>query len=244
MRQLKVSISELLFTLFIYAIGIFIVGFSIFPGALLCFKILHASAGLAVGWGILALCFGAIAGYLIYGISLIFISGALRWLFHLNLKEGEYPRGSAGAFKWVLANSLVLIVSTTFMDFILLTPLINLFYRFMGAKLGKSVQINSKNCSDLSLLEIGDNAVIGGHATVIGHSVERGRLILKKVKIGKNVTIGLNSVVLPGTEIGDGATIAAGAVLVKNTFVEPGSVYAGVPAVKVTFVTAAAPISC
>ena len=84
---------------------------------------------------------------------------------------------------------------------------------------------------NLSLLEIGDEAVIGGHSTVIGHSVERGRLVLKKVKIGKRVTIGLNSVILPGAQIGDGAIIAAGAVLMKDAVVEPRSVFVGVPAI-------------
>ena len=170
------------------------------------------------------------AAYFIYGICLIFIVGIVRFVFRLSLKEGEYPIYSLGALKWAVTNSLVLVVSNTFMDFILLTPFMNIFYRLMGAKLGKNVQINSKSCADLSLLEIDDEAVIGGHATVIGHSFERGRIILKKVKIGKRALIGLNSVVLPGVVIGERAIIAAGAVLAKNTIVEPRSVYFGVPA--------------
>lgn len=100
------------------------------------------------------------------------------------------------------------------------------------ARLGKHVQINSKFCADLSLLEIGDGSVIGGHATVIGHSFEREKLILKKVKIGRQVVVGLNAVILPGVEIGDGALIAAGAIVPKNTTVVPGSVYLGATADK------------
>jgi acetyltransferase-like isoleucine patch superfamily enzyme len=132
--------------------------------------------------------------------------------------------------RWMFINALYYLLSITFMDFILLTPLSVLAFRLLGAKVGRNVQINSKNCADLSLLEIGDNSVIGGHATVICHSFERGRLILRRVRIGKNVVIGLNSVVLSGSEIGDGAFITAGAVLGKNKVVEPHSVYAGVPA--------------
>jgi len=48
--------------------------------------------------------------------------------------------------------------------------------------------------------------------------------------VGKNVTIGSNSIITPGCEIGDNAIIGAGAVLLKNTKVEPRSVYYGVPA--------------
>ena len=118
------------------------------------------------------------------------------------------------------------------MDFMLLTPFANLFYRMMGAKLGLNVQINSKNVADLSLLEIGNNSVIGGNATVIGHIFERKGLKLKKIKIGSNVVIGLNAVIMPGCEIGDNAVIGAGAVLLKDTKVEPRDIWFGIPAGK------------
>lgn len=97
----------------------------------------------------------------------------------------------------------------------------------MGAKLGLNVQINSKFCADLSLLEIGEGSVIGGHATVIGHSFERRGLLLKKVRIGRHAVIGLNAVLLPGVEVGDRAIVAAGAVVPKGTRVAADSVYLG-----------------
>ena len=231
MNWFVILLIQLLFTLVLYGFGIVLIGLSIFPGVALCFKIWHLVSGFTWEWKALFLSFGIIAGYFLYGICLIFVVGIFRWVFRLKLKEGEYPMHSLGALKWMLVNALVQVVSNTFMDFMLLTPFVNIFYRLMGAKLGKNVQINSKYCADLSLLEIDDRAVIGGHATVIAHSFERGRLILKKVRIGKNAVVGLNSVVLPGAEIGDGAILAAGAVLNKNAVVEPRSVYVGVPAV-------------
>ncbi|MBU4304860.1 MAG: hypothetical protein KJ893_04450 [Candidatus Omnitrophica bacterium] len=231
MKGVAAAAIQLVFTLFLYGIGIFIIGLAIYPGAGLCMFLWRAGVGYALHVRLLMLCLGVSAAYFIYGICLIFLVGAVRVVFRLSLKEGEYPMQSPGALKWALVNSLVLLVSNTFMDFILLTPFITIFYRLMGAKVGRNVQINSKYCADLSLLEIADEAVIGGHATVICHSFERGRLILKKVKIGRRAVVGLNSVILPGTEIGEHAIIAAGAVLGKNTNVEPRSVYCGVPAI-------------
>lgn len=230
MKPLMITIIQLLFTLFLYLLGVIIIGLSIFPGVMLCFTTWNAAVSLPFAARVLLFCLAVSAAYFIYGICLIAITGCLRIVFRLSLQEGEYSMTSPGAFKWAFINALILVVSHTFMDFILLTPFINLFYRLMGAKIGKNVQINSKYCADFSLLEIGDGAVIGGHSTVIGHSFERGRLILKKVKIGKRAIIGLNSVILPGCEIGDGALISAGAVLSKNTIVEPRAVYFGVPA--------------
>jgi acetyltransferase-like isoleucine patch superfamily enzyme len=148
----------------------------------------------------------------------------------LNLKEGEYRIASLGIYRWMFINGLYMIASITFMDFIMLSSFSIMFFRLMGAKVGRNVQINSKKCFDLSLIEIGDNVVIGGYSTIMCHSFERNRLILRKVKIGNNVVLGLNSVVMCGAQIGDGAFITAGAVLGKNKQVPAHSVYAGVPA--------------
>jgi hypothetical protein len=230
MNDEAVGVFQVLFTLFMYLLAIFIIGLSIFPGVALCFYAWKMSALSALWFRILSLCMSFAAAYFVYGFCVMFITGIVRILFNLTLSEGEYPVGSLGSLKWMLANALVQLVSNTFMDFMILTPFITLFYRLMGAKVGKNVQINSKRCADFSLLELEDGCIIGGQATVIGHSFERGRLILKKVKIGKHAVIGLNSVILPGCQIGDGALIAAGAVLQKNTIVEPRNVFFGVPA--------------
>jgi acetyltransferase-like isoleucine patch superfamily enzyme len=205
-------------------------GLALTPGLSLCYYAWLHTAGLVMMTRMILIGCALAAAFFLYGITLIVIVGLLRIVFRLNLKEGEYHIVSAGAARWFFVNALYMLVATTFIDFILLTPLANLFYRLMGAKLGLNVQINSKFCADISLLEIGDGSVIGGHATVICHSFERNKLILKKVKIGSKVIIGLNSVILPGCEIGDGALIAAGSVLSKNTHVGPHEVYCGVPA--------------
>jgi acetyltransferase-like isoleucine patch superfamily enzyme len=229
-RTLSVTLVHFLFAACLYIFGILIIGSAIFPSALLVHYVWVHTATFYSILRLLLICFSVAMAYFVYGFSLILIVGFLRAALRLNLKEGEYRATSVGMMRWMFINAMYIVVAITFMDFILLTPLAAFFFRIMGAKLGKNVQINSKNCADLSLLEIGDNTVIGGHATVICHSFERGRLILRKVKIGKNVVIGLNSVVLSGADIGDGAFITAGAVLGKNKIVEPHSVYAGVPA--------------
>jgi acetyltransferase-like isoleucine patch superfamily enzyme len=230
MKWLFTTILQVVFSLALYAMGVVLIGLSVFPGALLVIKVFNGTAAFSLPLRALPVCLAVAAAYFIYGLVLIFLVGGVRTVLNLNLKEGEYPIPSFGAFKWAFVNSLFLVVSVTFMDFILLTPFCNLLYRLMGVKMGKNVQINSKNVADISLLEIGDRSVIGGNATVICHSFERSRLKLKKVKIGKDVVIGLNSVILPGVEIGDRALIAAGAVLLKDTKVGHGELFYGVPA--------------
>lgn len=68
---------------------------------------------------------------------------------------------------------------------------------------------------------IGNNVSIGHHAIVHGCTVE------------DNVLIGMGAIVMDNAFIGTNSIIAAGAVLLENTRVEPGSIYAGVPAKKI-----------
>ncbi len=203
---------------------------ALWPALLLVHSVWGNSGVYALALRFWLVALSLILAYFLYGFTLILLLGGLRVILKLNLKEGEYYIGSLGAFRWMFINGLYMIVSLTFMDFIQLTPFAVLFFRLMGAKVGKNVQINSKQCFDLSLVEIGDNAVIGGYATIMCHSFERGRLILRRVKIGKNVVLGINSVVMAGCQIGEGAFITAGAILGRNKQVAPHSVYAGVPA--------------
>ncbi len=230
MRYFLIILGQILFSLFLYLMGVLIFGLSLVPSLYLIWRVWLAIEGWAVFWRLLILGFSLAGGFFLFGLSLIFIVGGLRSLLRLRLKEGVYPLVSLETVKWIFNSSLYAAVNFTFINFILLTPFVNLLQRFLGARLGKNVQINSRFVFDAPLLEIGDNTVIGGGAVIIGHQVERGFLKLKRVKIGKNVTIGSNAIISPGCEISDNAIIGAGAVLLKNTKVGPRQVWYGVPA--------------
>lgn len=69
-----------------------------------------------------------------------------------------------------------------------------------------------------SVVEIGDDVSIGHNVVVHGAKIENGALI------------GMGAIILDHAVIGEGAIIAAGSVILSGTQVEPGSIYAGVPA--------------
>jgi carbonic anhydrase/acetyltransferase-like protein (isoleucine patch superfamily) len=68
---------------------------------------------------------------------------------------------------------------------------------------------------------IGDNVSIGHNAIVHGCMVH------------PDVLIGMGAIVMDNAEIGSNSIIAAGAVVLEGTKVEPGTIWAGVPARKV-----------
>lgn len=69
-----------------------------------------------------------------------------------------------------------------------------------------------------SKIFIGNDVSIGHNVTIHGASVMDGALI------------GMGATVLDGAVVGEGAIIAANALVLSNTIIEPGSIYAGVPA--------------
>ena len=171
------------------------------------------------------------AGYFAFGLALVAILPVARWVtLARGTPVGRFPYVSVGAWRWASYNALTLILRFAFVNWIRVTPILPLYHRLMGAKIGRRVQINTAVVADQNLIEIGDDTVIGGDVTLVCHAAERGRLVTAPVRIGKRVTVGLMAVIFPGCEIGDGAVIAAGAVLSKGTRVGPGEVWAGVPA--------------
>src|SRR3990167_5787293 len=230
MTWILMTVGQLIFSLFMYAMGAIFFGAAMVPGLALVIKTWNWSALFDLLPRLFFVGTSIALGYFLFGLTLILLVGLFRTLFNLKLKEGSYTLFSPEALKWAFIGSLYLMINYTFIDFILLTPFANLLFRLLGAKLGKNVQFNSKYVYDATLLEIGDNTIIGGGAIIIGHIVERGKLKLKKVKIGKNVTVGSHCTIMPGCEIGDGAVIGASAVLLKDTKVEPRDVWFGIPA--------------
>ncbi len=71
-------------------------------------------------------------------------------------------------------------------------------------------------------------------STTIGNNVSIGHnAIVHGCVIHDNVLIGMGAIVMDNAVIGSDCIIAAGAVVLENTSVEPGSIYAGVPARKI-----------
>jgi acetyltransferase-like isoleucine patch superfamily enzyme len=179
-----------------------------------------------------ALMVGAFLAYFSYSICVLFVVGAFRFLTRAGTPLGRYPYYSMKGYQWASYNALILLVRYTCINFLRVTPFLNLLHRLMGMKLGARVQINTAVIGDSNLIEVGDDTVIGGDVTLVAHAAERGDLVTAPVKIGSRVTVGLMAVIFPGVEIGDDAVIAANAVLKKGTKVGPGEIWGGVPAMK------------
>ncbi len=214
----------------LHLLAVAVLGFSLFPMVYFLYWVWKAMGVYAVWLKILAFSFSVALGYFLFGLTLIFLCVAAKNIFGFKIAPGLYTMYSMQAMRWMGYNSLVLIANGAFLDVLRISPFQTLFYRWMGAKVGQNVNVNTAGLADLSMLEIGDDSVIGGGVALICHAFDRGLLRLETTCVGSRVSIGLGSVVMPGCRIGDGASIAPCTFLHRGTIVSPRGVWGGNPA--------------
>jgi carbonic anhydrase/acetyltransferase-like protein (isoleucine patch superfamily) len=107
-----------------------------------------------------------------------------------------------------------------------------------------SVWFNAVIRGDVNFIKIGnkvnvqDGVVIHctyeKNSTTIGNNVSIGHnALIHGCTIYDNVLIGMGAIVMDKCEVHCNSIVAAGSVLLEGTIVEPGCIYAGVPAKKV-----------
>jgi hypothetical protein len=160
----------------------------------------------------IVLAVAAVAFLYIYAILIYRI-----FLHVFPLREGEIPQGSGQEFIYhVYVLFYLMLFYPVIRSGIPPAPLMRLFYRALGARLGPNTY-SQGILHDPPFVEIGANSVVGQSALLIPHVIEGTRLAHYPIRIGDNVTVGAAATVLAGVTIGDGAVVSAGAVVPKGT---------------------------
>ena len=168
-------------------------------------------------------------GYLIFGLTYLVLVVVIRKLIGFRSREGDYPFLSSYAIRWAFLGSLVGLAKILILDHLKGMPILNTFFRLMGARIGRNVLINTCNLFDFDLLEIGDDTFLGGDAVIIGHVGEKGLLKIRPVRIGARCTVGQSSVVFPGATMEEGSVLGALSLLPKGKTLPRGTVWGGNP---------------
>jgi non-ribosomal peptide synthetase-like protein len=111
------------------------------------------------------------------------------------------------------------------------SPLLNLYLRALGAKIGRGVAIFSRNvpvCADL--LTIGEGTVIRKDSFLSCYRAHDGVIQTGSVTLGKNVFVGEMTVIDIGTSMGDGSQLGHSSSLHTGQAVPAGESWHGCPA--------------
>lgn len=177
---------------------------------------------------------------LILGISMLSIACSLgmvsfviimKWLLIGKIKPDMKPLWHSFIWK----NDLILywydvIVLPLFLNFTLGTPFANIFWRSIGAKVGKKVMNESSTVSEADLITIGDYACINYKSNMLTHLYEDRIYKTSNINIGSNCNLGSGSMLLHDTIMQDGSTLGIKSLLMKGETLPKNTYWEGLPA--------------
>ncbi len=154
----------------------------------------------------------------------------LKWLVIGRTKPGVYPLWGAYYFRiWLMQR----IIHLTAHKFLQGSPMMSLYLRALGAKIGRDAMIHEFEEGAIDLVSIGDRASVGtkvklANIEVIGDKVHVGR-----IDLGNDAHIGNGAVIGYNVRIGDGAMIGDLTSIASGTSVPAGEEWSGSPGVKI-----------
>ncbi|OJJ84711.1 uncharacterized protein ASPGLDRAFT_170616 [Aspergillus glaucus CBS 516.65] len=129
-----------------------------------------------------------------------------KWLVIGRYKEGMFPMWGPYHTRWWLTQKALQVCGKGIFNNYNWSRV--LFYRLLGAKIGKNVTLApSAKIGEYDLVEIGDNVVLDT-CQVRPFAVERNTsMLLKRIRIGKDSSVGIKSIVAPGADIPENTCI-------------------------------------
>ena len=112
------------------------------------------------------------------------------------------------------------------------TPMKNVVWRMLGAKIGKRVFDDGCTFTERRFVTIGDRCTLNAGSIVQCHSQEDGAFKSDRSSIGAGTTLGVGAFVHYGVQIGDGVRLEADSFLMKGSEVPSGSRWGGNPAME------------
>ena len=129
---------------------------------------------------------------------------AVKWLVIGRYKPGRYPMWGLYFWRWWFVSAVQSVVPLGYMTG---TPLLNIFLRLMGAKVGTNVHLGTDGFQVFDLLTIGDDTCVGTDANLSGCTVEGGMLVIGPVTVGKRCFVGTRAVVREHAVLEDDAKL-------------------------------------
>ncbi|MDA7657915.1 amino acid adenylation domain-containing protein, partial [Verrucomicrobia bacterium] len=170
-----------------------------------------------------------IGGAMFFGYfpMMLLLSIAVKWLVIGRYKRGRYSIWSSYYFRWWFVTRIQALSGVRILEG---TPVLNWYFRLMGAKLGKRCVIDSSVCYAFDLVKIGDDSCIGNETQLPGYRVEDGMLIIGGVSIGERCFVGIHSYLGLDVCLANDARLGDLSTLNDGDSIEAGLASGGSPA--------------
>ena len=178
-------------------------------------------------YGFLEAVLGAFASLILFYPVMLMAPILTKWVVIGRYKPGSYPLWGTYYFRWWLATSIEAAVPVGYLAG---TPLMSIYLRLMGAKVGRNVQLSSNNFVIYDLLAIGEDSSVNVDSNLLGYTVENGVFKVGRITIGRRCFVGARAAVGLDTVIEDGGALEDLSFLPSGGRIAPGEVWRGSPA--------------
>ncbi|MFD3706707.1 Pls/PosA family non-ribosomal peptide synthetase [Nocardia sp. NPDC058658] len=171
--------------------------------------------------GLVLMAAGALAGA---------IAVAAKWLIVGRIRAVEYPLWSSFVWRNEVSDAFVETVAAPwFARAATGTPVMNLWLRGLGAKIGRGVWCESYWLPEADLVTLGDGATVERGCVVQTHLFHDRIMSMDTVTLEAGATLGPHCVALPAAHIGAGATIGPASLVMRGDVVPPSTRWWGNP---------------
>ncbi len=164
------------------------------------------------------------------GLAAALVTVAAKWTLVGRHKPGTHPLWSWFVWRDELADTFVEVVAAPwFARAVAGTPLLNVWFRLMGAKIGRGVWCETYWLPETDLVELGDGATVNQGSVVQTHLFHDRMLTMDRVVLRRGATLGPNSVILPAATLGRHATVGPVSLVMRGESVPDKTVWIGNP---------------
>ncbi|MEU9143586.1 Pls/PosA family non-ribosomal peptide synthetase [Streptomyces sp. NPDC048349] len=187
---------------------------------------LSGSGGLGIGGT--ALLSGAVL--LAAGFAACAVSVAAKWLLVGRHRAGEHPLWSGFVWRNELADTFVEVLAVPWLaGSVPGTPLMALWLRGLGARIGRGVWCESYWLPETDLVELGDAVSVNRGCVVQTHLFHDRILRTDTVVLREGATLGPGGIVLPGSTVGARSTLGPASLVMAGESVPADSRWLGNP---------------
>ncbi|MDX3639460.1 Pls/PosA family non-ribosomal peptide synthetase [Streptomyces sp. MB09-02B] len=190
--------------------------------ALLTVAALSALGGWAWLWGgVVLLGAGVLAGL---------VSVVAKWLLVGRHRTGEHPLWSGFVWRNELADTFVEVLAVPWLaGAVPGTPVLNVWLRGLGARIGKGVWVESYWLPETDLVTLGDGATVNRGCVLQTHLFHDRILRTDTVELREGATLGPGGIVLPGSVVGARTTLGPASLVMAAESVPDDTRWLGNP---------------
>lgn len=164
------------------------------------------------------------------GLAAAMLSIVAKWVLVGRTRPGSRPLWSSFVWRNELADNFVeLLAAPWFARAVVGTPLLNVWFRAMGARIGRGVWCETYWLPETDLVVLGDGVTVNPGTVVQTHLFHDRMLSMDTVTLRRGATLGPNCVILPAATLGRHATVGPVSLVMRGESVPDKTTWIGNP---------------